>query len=68
MNLRFDPSTFQLTCMLHPVTYLNKILFASQQGSMQLWNIKTSSLVYTFKSFQSPICILKQANILILDT
>lgn len=27
--------------LLHPATYLNKILVASSQGSMQLWNIRT---------------------------
>jgi U3 small nucleolar RNA-associated protein 21 len=47
--------------MLHPVSYLNKILFASKQGNMQLWNLKTSQLVYTYKSFNSGITILKQA-------
>ena len=25
----------------HPATYLNKVLVASSQGSMQLWNIRT---------------------------
>jgi U3 small nucleolar RNA-associated protein 21 len=28
--------------MLHPATYLNKVLFASSDGSMQLWNIRTA--------------------------
>lgn len=62
LELEFTKEVFQVTCMLHPVTYLNKILFASKQGGMQLWNIKTSQLIYTFKSFESPITILKQVT------
>jgi U3 small nucleolar RNA-associated protein 21 len=34
-------SSFTATHLLHPATYLNKILVASQQGSMQLWNIRS---------------------------
>ena len=62
MSLDFAKETFEITAMLHPITYLNKILFASKQGGMQLWNIKTSGLIYTFKSFNSPITILKQVR------
>ncbi len=32
---------FSVTQVLHPSTYLNKILLASNQGTMQLWNIRT---------------------------
>ena len=32
---------FAATCMMHPATYLNKILLGSQQGALQLWNIRT---------------------------
>ncbi len=58
----FAKETFEITAMLHPITYLNKILFGSRQGGMQLWNIKSSNLIYTFKSFDSAITILKQVN------
>ena len=58
----FAKDTFEVTTMLHPITYLNKILFGSRQGTMQLWNIKSSNLIYSFKSFDSPITILKQVN------
>jgi U3 small nucleolar RNA-associated protein 21 len=61
LSLNFPKGTFDVTCMVHPVSYLNKILFASQQGTMQLWNMKTSKLVYTYKSFNSAITCLKQA-------
>ncbi|MCI29909.1 WD-repeat protein-like protein, partial [Trifolium medium] len=29
------------TCIVHPDTYLNKVLIGSEQGTMQLWNINT---------------------------
>ncbi|KAJ3294723.1 hypothetical protein HK104_003329 [Borealophlyctis nickersoniae] len=55
------PSTFRATTLLHPSTYLNKILVASQQGTMQLWNIRTMRLLYEFKSFGAPITYLAQS-------
>lgn len=27
--------------MMHPSTYLNKVLLGSRQGALQLWNIRT---------------------------
>ncbi|CAE6502464.1 unnamed protein product [Rhizoctonia solani] len=39
---------FTAAHMLHPATYLNKVLFASADGSMQLWNIRTATCLHTF--------------------
>jgi U3 small nucleolar RNA-associated protein 21 len=39
-TLSFSPE-FTATMMVHPATYLNKVLVASQEGKMQLWNIRT---------------------------
>ena len=39
-------SGFTATQMLHPATYLNKILVGSSQGTMQLWNIRSQSVAY----------------------
>ena len=38
--ITFDPG-FTATSILHPATYLNKVVVSSSQGSMQLWNILT---------------------------
>jgi U3 small nucleolar RNA-associated protein 21 len=35
------PSLFTVSFMMHPNTYLNKILLGSVEGKLQLWNIKT---------------------------
>ena len=32
---------FTATSILHPATYLNKVLVASSEGKLQLWNIRT---------------------------
>lgn len=34
-------SSFIATTMLHPATYLNKVIIGSQSGGIQLWNIRT---------------------------
>lgn len=38
--VQFDVG-FTAVMVLHPATYLNKILVASSEGDMQLWNIRT---------------------------
>ncbi|THG98692.1 hypothetical protein EW026_g3542 [Hermanssonia centrifuga] len=39
-TMQFEPG-FTATVIMHPATYLNKMLVASSQGSLQLWNIRT---------------------------
>ena len=39
-SLQFEPG-FTAIMIFHPPTYLNKVLVASSQGSLQLWNIRT---------------------------
>lgn len=49
--------------MLHPSTYLNKILVASAQGTMQIWNIRTNKMIYQFAFMGSPITCLAQSPV-----
>jgi hypothetical protein len=37
----FDVMEYTLSAMVHPSTYLNKLLLGSQQGTLQLWNVRT---------------------------
>lgn len=60
-ELPFKNNEFKISAVLHPPTYLNKVLFGSEQGSLQLWNIKECKLVYTFKPFHSEITVLEAA-------
>ncbi|WCJ34926.1 transducin family protein / WD-40 repeat family protein [Euphorbia peplus] len=46
---------FRPTCLMHPDTYLNKVVLGSQEGSLQLWNISTKKKLYEFKGWNSPI-------------
>uniref|UniRef100_A0A2N9G0Z1 WDR36/Utp21 N-terminal domain-containing protein n=1 Tax=Fagus sylvatica TaxID=28930 RepID=A0A2N9G0Z1_FAGSY len=47
---KFSPS-----CLVHPDTYLNKVLLGSQEGSLQLWNVSTKKKLYEFKGWNSSI-------------
>ncbi|CAO3626997.1 unnamed protein product [Cunninghamella echinulata] len=55
---------FTASAMIHPSTYLNKLLIASTQGTMQIWNIRTNNMIYQFKSFGSPISCLVQSPVI----
>jgi hypothetical protein len=39
-QIQFEPG-FTATHLLHPATYLNKVLIGGSDGSLQLWNIRT---------------------------
>ncbi|XP_028660660.2 WD repeat-containing protein 36 isoform X1 [Erpetoichthys calabaricus] len=60
-QISFDKTLFVVSAITHPSTYLNKILVGSRQGSLQLWNIKRSKLLYTFTSWGSAVTVLQQA-------
>ncbi|GLB34587.1 putative utp21 specific WD40 associated domain containing protein [Lyophyllum shimeji] len=46
-TIQFDPG-FTATSILHPATYLNKVLVSSSQGALQLWNIRSQTLIHKF--------------------
>lgn len=53
-ELKFELGTeFACKFVLHPHTYLNKLVFAGGNGSTQLWNFSTGRLVHTFASLSS---------------
>ncbi|TGZ53856.1 WD repeat-containing protein 36 [Temnothorax longispinosus] len=55
LELNFSNNVFRITTLMHPNTYMNKILLGSEQGQLQLWNIKLSKMVYTFQGWQSRV-------------
>lgn len=61
LELNFGNKIFQITAITHPQTYINKILLGSEQGQLQLWNLKTAKMIYTFKGWKSPVSVLEQA-------
>ncbi|KAJ7172308.1 Utp21 specific WD40 associated putative domain-containing protein [Mycena filopes] len=48
-TIEFDVG-FTATLILHPATYLNKVLVSSSQGNIQLWNIRSQSCIHKFSS------------------
>uniref|UniRef100_A0A453T6N4 WDR36/Utp21 N-terminal domain-containing protein n=1 Tax=Aegilops tauschii subsp. strangulata TaxID=200361 RepID=A0A453T6N4_AEGTS len=46
---------FTPTCIMHPDTYLNKVIIGSEEGPLQLWNISTKKKVYAFKGWDSSV-------------
>ncbi|GFO27669.1 WD repeat-containing protein 36 [Plakobranchus ocellatus] len=62
LQLKFDPQSFLVTAIGHPHTYVNKIILGSQQGTLQLWNIKSNKLVYSFAGWGSPITDIQQST------
>lgn len=54
-------ATFVISTMLHPATYINKVLFGSRSGALQLWNIAKQKLIYSFTGFDSAVTKLVQA-------
>uniref|UniRef100_A0A4W3JGH9 WD repeat domain 36 n=1 Tax=Callorhinchus milii TaxID=7868 RepID=A0A4W3JGH9_CALMI len=61
LQLNFDKNVFRVSAVFHPSTYINKILLGSYQGSLQLWNIKSNKLLYTFHGWGSGVTVLQQA-------
>ncbi|XP_046967212.1 WD repeat-containing protein 36 [Vanessa cardui] len=61
LDLRFDKEIFKISSICHPPTYLNKILLGSEQGQLQIWNIRTAKLVFTFKGWESAVIVTEPA-------
>lgn len=61
--MNFDNSGFQVTAIMHPHTYLNKLVLGSKQGSLQLWNIKQDKMLYVFEGWNSAVTCLEQVVI-----
>jgi U3 small nucleolar RNA-associated protein 21 len=38
----------RVSALIHPATYLNKIIIGYENGSMELWNFRRKSLVHAF--------------------
>lgn len=46
-TIQFDDD-FTASKVVHPATYMNKVVVASREGALQLWNVSTMSLIYCF--------------------
>jgi len=61
-SIEFDPG-FTAAAILHPATYVNKVLISSSQGNLQLWNIRSewvhAKIVERLFWFSRRTCIYK---------
>lgn len=60
-ELTFNNTHFKITTLMHPNTYINKVLFGSEQGQLQLWNLRILKSVYTFNGWNTAVTVLEQA-------
>lgn len=60
LEMDFDNPAFHITTVMHPHTYLNKIVFGSKQGKLQLWNLKQDKMLYLFDGWNSPVTCIEQ--------
>ena len=65
-ELKFDSSMFDISALMHPRGLHNLVLFGSRQGRLQLWNVNTSKLLYTFTGWDSPVTVLEQVCIVVV--
>lgn len=53
-----------ITALVHPATYVNKFVIGYSNGALELWNINSKKIVYTFESHLEYI---KQKNMYLMD-
>ncbi|KAJ2723736.1 rRNA-processing protein utp21 [Coemansia sp. Benny D115] len=63
-EIEFQNESFQVTTIVHPSTYINKVVIGSAQGGMQVWNVQTRKCLYEFKSFGSGISCMVQSPVI----
>ncbi|GAA5925720.1 rRNA-processing protein UTP21 [Sporobolomyces koalae] len=52
------PTGFHPTKVVHPASYLNKVVVGSKQGEIAVWNIRTGSCIHTF----SPSAVIPSSS------
>eukprot|EP00927_Polykrikos_kofoidii_P039823 TRINITY_DN34135_c0_g1_i1.p1 TRINITY_DN34135_c0_g1~~TRINITY_DN34135_c0_g1_i1.p1 ORF type:complete len:1018 (+),score=216.00 TRINITY_DN34135_c0_g1_i1:173-3226(+) len=61
----------EVTAICHPPTYLHKVIVASADGSLRLWNVRSRSCVHTFRGHAEAVkaggaitCMREASNVL----
>eukprot|EP01101_Sappina_pedata_P008289 TRINITY_DN4554_c0_g1_i1.p1 TRINITY_DN4554_c0_g1~~TRINITY_DN4554_c0_g1_i1.p1 ORF type:complete len:743 (+),score=272.21 TRINITY_DN4554_c0_g1_i1:174-2231(+) len=52
----------EITVVMHPQTYINKIVIGTKKGSFHLWNINTKKMIYTFPGWGSAVTCIEQST------
>lgn len=61
LSYTLDKSSFNISACVHPATYLNKILLGSKQGKLQIWNVRTNTMIFEITGWNEEVLILEQA-------
>lgn len=59
--ISFDEDNCRISALCHPLNYNDKILVATKQGALQLWNVKTEQCLYKYDGWQSGVTCLAQS-------
>ncbi|KAJ1740992.1 rRNA-processing protein utp21 [Coemansia sp. RSA 1086] len=59
--IEFERESFAVTSVVHPSTYVNKIVVGSTQGKLQIWNVQTRRRLHESKSVGGAITCMAQA-------
>uniref|UniRef100_A0A6A7FQS0 WD repeat-containing protein 36-like n=1 Tax=Hirondellea gigas TaxID=1518452 RepID=A0A6A7FQS0_9CRUS len=62
LEMDFNSNAFDITAMVHPPTYLNKVLIGSRQGSLRLINLKSSKVIYEFDGWNSAVTVIQPSH------
>lgn len=55
------PDYANVTVLMHPDTYVNKVLLGTEEGVMLLYNVNTKKLLYTFEGWGSKVVTIVQS-------
>jgi len=61
LEMTFNNAKTKVTSLCHPSTYMDKVLVGFKQGHIQLWNLKSTKLIYTFEGWGSGVVCMEQA-------
>lgn len=54
----------QVTCLLHPPTYLNKVVLGTADGRLEIWNLRTGNLIHRTEEFGGHITSIAAAPVI----
>jgi U3 small nucleolar RNA-associated protein 21 len=60
-ELTVGSDDLRVTSVVHPSTYVNKLLFGFDDGSLQLWNVRRAVLLHRFAVGDAPVRCLAQS-------
>jgi U3 small nucleolar RNA-associated protein 21 len=60
----FHNYQFRITVLFHPPTYINKVLLGSEQGALQLFNVRKQKCIYQYEGWQSAVTCIEASPVI----